>query len=95
LIEPLIRARRAYYARKRKPIVREVVGPEQEIFRDGPPPPIVIEKEVPRFVDRVVLIPRFGIRFPVYINRLFSEGSKGDDSHSDFSNVKNFSKRGA
>jgi hypothetical protein len=95
LIEPLIRARRAYYARKRKPIVREIVGPEREIFREGPPPPTVIEKEVPRFVDRVVLIPRFGIRFPVYINRLFSEGSKSDDSHSDFSNVKNFSRRGA
>jgi hypothetical protein len=95
LIEPLIRARRAYYARKRKPIVREIVGPEREIFREGPPPPIVIEKEVPRFVDRVVLIPRFGIRFPVYINRLFSEGSRSDDSHSDFSNVKTFSKRGA
>jgi hypothetical protein len=94
LIEPLIRARRAYYARKRKPIVREVAGPEREIFREGPPPPIVVEKEVPRFVDRVVLIPRFGIRFPVYINRLFSDGSKSDDSHPDFSNVKTFSKRG-
>ena len=95
LIEPLIRARRAYYARKRKPIVREVLGPMREVFREGPPPPIVIEKEVPRFIDRIVLIPRFGIRFPLYVNRLFREGLKDDDSNTPISNVAAFSKRGA
>lgn len=94
LIEPLFRARRAYYARKRKPIIRKIAGPEREVFRDGPPPPIVIEKEVPRFIDRVVLIPRFGIRFPLYVNRLFHEGLKGDDSNNPVSNVTAFSKRG-
>jgi hypothetical protein len=93
LIEPLIRARRAYYARKRKPIVREILGPEREIFREGPPPPVVIEKEVPRFIDRVVLIPRFGIRFPLYVNRLFR--LKDDDSSALGPNVTAFSKRGA
>jgi hypothetical protein len=95
LIEPLVRARRAYYARKRKPIIREIAGPEREVFRDGPPPPIVIEKEVPRFIDRIVLIPRFGIRFPLYVNRLFREGLKDDDSNTPISNVAAFSKRGA
>ena|SRR5467141_2493813 len=93
LIEPLIRARRAYYARKRKPIVREILGPEREIFREGPPPPVVIEKEVPRFIDRIVLIPRFGIRFPLYVNRLFR--LKDDDSSALGPNVTAFSKRGA
>jgi hypothetical protein len=95
LIESLIRARRAYYARKRKPVVREIVGPERVIFRDGPPPPVVIEKEVPRFIDRVVLIPRFGVRFPLYVNRLFREGSKEDVSNALVPNVTAFGKRGA
>jgi hypothetical protein len=95
LVRSLLHARRAYYARKRKPLIREVLGPQREVYREGPPPPIVIEKEVPRFIDRVVLIPRFGIRFPVYINRLFGEGSNGGDSPPDISNVTAFSKRGA
>jgi hypothetical protein len=93
LIAPLIRARRAYYARRRKPLVREAMGPERVVYRDGPPPPIVLEKEVPRFVDRIVLIPRFGIRFPVYLNRLFQEQTS-DNTDSTVSNVKSFSKRG-
>lgn len=95
LIEPLIRARRAYYARKRKPIVREVLGPEREVFREGAPPPIVVEKEVPRFIDRIVLIPRFGIRSPLYVNRLFREGAKDDDTSGLGPNVTAFNKRGA
>jgi hypothetical protein len=93
LLAPLIRARRAYYARKRKPLVREMLGPERVVYREGASPPIVVEKEIPRFVDRIVLIPRFGIRFPVYLNPLFQE--RASDSTDDaFSNVKSFSKRG-
>jgi len=90
-----IRARRAYYARKRKPVVRELVGPERVVFREGPPPPIVVEKEVTRFVDRIVLIPRFGIRFPMYVNRLFSGRPKDNESEDMGPNVTAFSKRGA
>lgn len=93
----LIRARRAYYARKRKPIVRELPGPEREVFREGPPPPIVIEKEVTRFVDRIVLIPRFGIRVPFYVNRLIrgeaSPPTAVTEEAAANSNVTSFNKR--
>ena len=70
------KAYRAYYARKRKPLVREVAGPERVIYRDGKEPAVTVEKEVPRFIDRIVLIPRFGIRFPVYVNGLFRRGAQ-------------------
>ena len=72
----LARARRGYYARKRKPIVREVPGPERVIYRDGKEA-VVVEKEVTRFIDRIVLIPRFGIRFPVHVNSLIRRGERG------------------
>jgi len=64
------RARRAYYARKRRPVIREVPGPERVIYRDGKEAPIVVEKEVPRFIDQIVLIPRWGINAPIHINPL-------------------------
>ncbi len=70
LMGKIARARRAYYARRRKPLVREVPGPERVIYRDGKEPPAIVEKEVVGFIDRIVLIPRFGIRFPTYINSL-------------------------
>jgi hypothetical protein len=92
----LLRARRAYYARKRKSLVREIPGPERVVYRDGASPPIVVEKEVSRFIDRIVLIPRFGIRFPVYINRLLNAGPSTDsakDNTDVFSNVTALSKR--
>jgi len=72
----LARARRGYYARKRKPIVREVPGPEHVIYRGGKEA-VVVEKEVTRFIDRIVLIPRFGIRFPVHVNSLIRGGERG------------------
>jgi hypothetical protein len=54
----IARARRAYYARKRKPVYRDVPGPERVIYRDGKEPPTVVEKEVVRWIDRIVLIKR-------------------------------------
>jgi hypothetical protein len=93
LISSMTRARRAYYARKRKLLVREVVGPERIVYKEEPPPPVVVEKEVLRFVDRIILIPRFGIRFPIYLNRLF--GDKSTQQSSNQPNVMAFSKRGA
>jgi hypothetical protein len=99
LTAKVARARRAYYARKRKPIVREVPGPERAIYRDGKEPPIVVEKEVVRPVDQIVLIPRWGIIFPIHINALLRRNErtlgphpKGDDP--DFiSNVRPLSKK--
>ena len=41
------------------------------------PTPIVIEKEVPRVVDRIVLIPRWGIRSPTYVNSLIRQADRG------------------
>jgi len=76
LMVKLARARRGYYARKRKPILREVPGPERVIYRDGKEA-VVVEKEVTRFIDRIVLIPRFGIRFPVHVNSLIRRGERG------------------
>jgi len=86
------RACRAYFARKRRPLVREVPGPEVVRYRAGKEPPIVVEKEVLRFIDRIVLIPRWGISVPMYINSLIREQRPsihptGDDPADVTSNV--------
>jgi hypothetical protein len=73
----IARAIRAYYARKRRRVVRVVPGPERVVYRDGKEPPVVVEKEVPRFVDRIVLIPRWGVRSPTYINSFIPRGERG------------------
>ena len=65
----LIQARRAYYARKRKKIYRDVPV-EKIIYRDGKEPPTVVEKQVVRWVDRIVLIPRWGVKYPIHANSL-------------------------
>jgi hypothetical protein len=94
LMTKVARARRAYYARRRKPIVREVPGLERVIYRDGKEPPTVVEKEVVRFIDQIILIPRWGMKAPFHINSLLrgSERSpgvtpKGDETADATSNV--------
>jgi hypothetical protein len=101
LMAKVARASRAYYARKRRPLKVEVAGPERVIYRDGQEPPIVVEKEVPRFIDRIVLIPRFGIRVPTYINSLIRAGeqrpgirAKVDDAPDAASNVTTLGRKG-
>lgn len=78
LIAKLTRARRAYYARLRKPLKIRVPGEERVVYRDGKEPPVVIEKVIEKIVDRwkehIVLIPRWGIKFPIYINDLIRRG---------------------
>jgi hypothetical protein len=69
LLGKLIRARRDYYARKRKKIYRDVPV-EKIIYRDGKEPPAMVEKEVVRWVDRIVLIPRWGLKYPIHANSL-------------------------
>src|SRR5262245_15003705 len=66
----LLRARRAYFARKRKILKVEVPGPVRVEYRDGKEPPVVVEKLVDRLIDHIVLIPRWGIWNPTYINSL-------------------------
>jgi hypothetical protein len=86
LLTKMLRARRAYYVRKRKPVYRDVpvevekiVEVEKEkivdrpVYTEGPPPPITIEKEVVKFIDRIVLIPRWGVRYPVHVNSLIRD----------------------
>jgi hypothetical protein len=80
LIEKVTRARRSYYARKRKPLKIVVPGPERVIYRDGKEVPVVIEKEVIRHVDQIVLIPRWGIRFPFHINSLIRRNEGRPDA---------------
>jgi hypothetical protein len=81
-------AARAYFARRRKRVVREVEvekqvdrivevpGPERIVYRDGKEPAIIVEKEkiVDRPVEHIVLVPRFGIGWPVHINSLLGRG---------------------
>jgi hypothetical protein len=57
------------------------------IYRDGKEPPTVVEKEVTRFVDQIVLIPRWGIRAPIHVNRLLSgrNGRNRDDDPNSYS----------
>jgi hypothetical protein len=76
LMTKVFRARRAYYARSRRRVVREVPGPERVVYRDGKEPPIVVEKEVVRPIDQIVLIPRFGIRFSIHINSFLRRGNR-------------------
>jgi hypothetical protein len=62
-------------------------------------PPIVIEKPVDRFIDHIVLIPRWGIWIPTYINSLIRPLerrlgiSKGDDPTDNTSNVMQLKQR--
>ncbi len=85
----LLRARRAYFARKRKPLKVEVPGPVRVEYRDGKEPPVVVEKLVDRLIDHIVLIPRWGIWIdhivliprwgiwnPTYINSLIRSGKR-------------------
>jgi hypothetical protein len=94
LIAKLSRARRAYYARRRRPLKVEVPGPERLTWREGKEPPIVVEKEVIRLIDQIVLIPRWGITAPFHINSLIRRNErspntppKGDDPVDVTSNV--------
>jgi hypothetical protein len=74
---------RPYYARRRKPIVRVEPGPERVIYRDGKEPPVVVEKLVDRLIDHIVLIPRWGIWNPTYINSLIRSGKRNVADHDD------------
>jgi hypothetical protein len=95
LMAKVARARRAYYARKRRPLKVETMGPERVIYRDGKEPPTIVEKEVVRPIDQIVLIPRWGIKNPVHINALLrgsngrnrSEYAEAEDSAEVLSNV--------
>jgi cell division protein FtsB len=78
-----LRARRAYFARKRKPLKVEVPGPERVIYRDGKEPPLVVEKLVDRLIDHIVLIPRWGIWNPTYINSLIRSSKRNVADHDD------------
>jgi hypothetical protein len=81
------RARRAYYARMRKPLKVEVPGPERIIY-EGKEPPIVVEKEVVRWVDQIVLIPRWGIRNLIHVNSLIRRSGRSSGDPADpISNV--------
>jgi hypothetical protein len=84
-IVKLIRAGRAYYARLRKRLIVERV-----VYRDGKEPPVVVEKEVVRPIDRIVLIPRWGIKFPIYINSLIRRGEPGSGGGHDRAAIANF-----
>jgi hypothetical protein len=96
LIAKVARARRAYYARKRRPLKVEVLGPEHVVYRDGKEPATVVEKEVTRFIDQIVLIPRWGIKAPFHVNGLLSQCSERGflKGHStDVLNVTSLGKR--
>jgi hypothetical protein len=77
LAAKVARARRAYYARLRRPLKIEVAGPERMVYRDGKEPPVVIEKEVVRWIDQIILIPCRGIRMPFHINSIIRKGDRG------------------
>ena len=83
LVVKLLNARRAYFARKRKPLKVEVPGPERVIYRDGKEPPVVVKEFVDRLIDHIVLIPRWGIWNPTYINSLIRSGKRSVADHDD------------
>jgi hypothetical protein len=71
----VLRLRRAYYARKRRPVYRvETVEVEKIIYRDGKEPPITVEVEKVKWIEKIVLIPRWGwLRYPIHINGLIQD----------------------
>jgi hypothetical protein len=89
LMSKLTRARRAYYARLRKPIKVEVPGEERVVYRDGKEPPVVVEKEVVRWRDQIFLIPRWGIKAPIHINSLIRGGEPGSGADAKDSGAAN------
>jgi hypothetical protein len=67
----MMRAFRAYLARKRKAVVREVPvfkDGKEIVFREGKE---IVVKEVIRYVDRFVLVPHWGTIVVRYINGLW------------------------
>jgi hypothetical protein len=99
-MDKLLRARRAYFIRKRRPLKVEVPGPERPVYRDGKEPPIVVEKLVDRLIDHIVLIPRWGIWNPTYINSLIRSAKRSfgadpqvDDPADSSANVTQLKKR--
>jgi hypothetical protein len=87
LMAKLVRARRAYYARLRRPLKVEVPGAERVVYREGKEPAVVVEKVMEKVIDRwrdqIVLIPRWGIKAPVHINSLIRRGEPGSGSGAD------------
>jgi hypothetical protein len=89
LLTKTLRVRRAYYARKRRPVYRvETVEVEKEkivevekevpvekiIYRDGKEPPITVEVEKLKWIEKIVLIPRWGwLRYPIHVNGLIKD----------------------
>jgi hypothetical protein len=90
LASKVARACRAYYARKRRPLKVEVAGPERVIYRDGKEP-ILIEKEVVRWIDQIVLIPRWGIKVPFHINSFIRKGDQSPGAHPQDSHAEELS----
>jgi hypothetical protein len=84
LMAKMARGRRAYYARLRKPLKVEVPGGERVVYREGKEPPVVIEKEkiVERWRDQIVLIPRWGVKFPIHINSLIGRGGQSSGAEA-------------
>ncbi|MGV7212520.1 hypothetical protein [Bradyrhizobium sp. UFLA05-112] len=91
LVAKLLKARRAYYDRKRRPVYRDVpvekekivyqdreVPVEKIVYRDGKEPPRIVEKEVVKWIDRIVLIPRWGIKAPFHVNSLIRDKKTND-----------------
>src|SRR5262249_3649210 len=91
LAAKVARARRAYYARKRRPLKVEVAGAERVIYRDGKEPPVVVEKEVIRWIDQIVLIPRWGIRIPFHINSFIRNSDRASGARPENGNAEEFS----
>jgi len=81
-ISSLCGARRAYCARKRKPLKVEVPGAERIVYRDGKEQ-VVVEKEVVRFIDKIVLIPRWGIHRPFFVNASVRKREQRSDTQSE------------
>jgi hypothetical protein len=48
---------------------------EKIIYRDGKEPPTIVKQEVVKWIDRIVLIPRWGIKNPIYANSLIKDES--------------------
>ena len=74
LLAKLLKARRAYYARKRRAIYRDVpVEKEKIVYGEGKEPPTIV-----RWMDRIVLIPRWGIKTPIHVNSLIRDEKPND-----------------
>jgi hypothetical protein len=60
-------------AASRSPPLDDLLDGHVAEDKDGPGPATIVKEEVVKWIDRIVLIPRWGLRAPIYVNSLIKD----------------------